>query len=58
MDSSALKKRNPTVDEAVGLILLLITRKARRESLDFYRALCGDVFADQVAERVRARWKK
>lgn len=58
MDSSAVKTRNPTVDEAVDLILLLITRKARRESLDFYRERIGQVFADQVAARVRTRWKK
>jgi hypothetical protein len=50
--------RQPTLAEAVEILMRLITRTAPARQIQHWRELYGDVFADQVRDRAREEWRK
>lgn len=55
---SNVKTRQPTIQEAVEIVLGSKTRAYRKLCLDFWRDLFGEEFVLMVEQQVRARWKK
>lgn len=50
--------RQPTVYEAVDLIMASQTREYRQLCVRHWRKKYGDEFADEIEGRVRGKWKK
>lgn len=46
----------PTVQQAVDIIMKLITREEPARQIAYWREMFGNDFADQVRERARAAW--
>jgi hypothetical protein len=50
--------RQPTVDEAVSMLMKSMTLAYRRTCLKDWREKFGDAFADAVASEFRAKFEK
>jgi len=55
--SVAISTKQPTVEQAVEILLKLITRAEPARNIAFWREKFGDEFANQVRERAAAAWK-
>lgn len=48
----------PTVDQAVEILMKLIYPSSIRGNIEFWRGLYGNDFADSVQKKARAAWKQ
>ena len=49
--------RQPSVSEAVHLVMISLTREYRRSALKYWRDKYGEVYALEIEKEVRKRWK-
>ena len=53
-----IPSRPPTINQAVEILMRIITRDERKAQLSWIRRNFGEDFAGQVEAKVKALWRK
>lgn len=53
-----IPSRQPTINQAVEILMRIITRDERKAQLSWMRRHFGEDFAGQVEAKVKALWRK
>ena len=57
-DAMTIPSRPPTINQAVEILMRIITRDERKAQLSWIRRNFGEDFAGQVEAKVKALWRK
>ncbi len=49
--------RQPSVSEAVHLVMISLTREYRRLAIAYWREKYGETYATEIEREVRKKWK-